>query len=136
MNEARARVDVAKLRALYAGSAVAQAALDYFAGRQRNRRWMMLDNLLTTLLSRGQACNRAALNDFFRQLAEIGCGQFVQGQRARFEWAVGLVSVGRLATAETEVVEAVESGDYTDDGVEDAEQSELVSRPFPLRPTL
>src|SRR5690606_27511620 len=76
--------------------------------------------------------------EFFKQLAEANCGEFVVGRKghsSRFEWGVGLVSVGRVASGQLNQVERladVELSRELDDGA-DAEPDELNHR-FKLRP--
>lgn len=92
--------------------------LDHFAGRERNWWITNLDRIHSNVLNEGGTLSRADLVAVFRQLETAGCGAFKAGRKgwpSRFEWAVGLVSVGRAAAGETDQVEEIPDDEKTEE---------------------
>jgi hypothetical protein len=125
-------IDLKALRNLYQSDKVARAFLDYAARRQRNAVETPVDRVRMNLRHEGCAASRKDTIELFRKLADIGCGEFVVGRRgreSRFLWSVGLVSVGRAASGESEEIERITEDDSSDD-----ETSDTLTHRFHLRP--
>ena len=100
-------VDVAGLRDLYAQSAVARAFLDHAAQRERDWSETSVERTLTILNTQGSDVSRGEVVSLFKHLEELGCGQFIIGRRgkpSRIAWSASIVSVGRAAVGEQQVV--------------------------------
>jgi hypothetical protein len=127
-------VDLKALRALYQGDKIARAFLDYAARRQRNAVETPVDRVRMNLRHEGCSASRKDTIDLFRKLVDLGCGEFVVGRRgkeSRLQWSVGLVSVGRAASGESEEIEGITEDDSNDDQTIDT-----LSHRFHLRPDM
>lgn len=133
--------DLSELRKLYARSAAAKSILDNFAGRKRNQRETTVARLQHVLMHQGIALSEADIRDFFKNIGKLNFGTFKIGRRGgetRFEWRVGMMSLGLFARGDRAVVESLGSElDVADEG-EDA-MPNLVSDStrrilYPLRP--
>jgi hypothetical protein len=125
------------LRALYADSEVAKAALDHFAGRQKSSSQTSVDRLQALLRGLGTPASRAEIVEFFKALEATHCGEFVIGRKghpSRFVWAVSLISAGQAAAGETINVEALSETEPAE--LEDEATSGLLDHRFRLRPEL
>lgn len=108
-----------KLTEFYGQDESARAVLDHLAGRERNRGATSVDSLLVGIKKDGRDISRAEVIRVLRSLDAFGCGKFLVGRKnnkSRFQWDVGLVSVGQVAVGETEeiVYEVPEEGDDMD----------------------
>jgi len=126
----------APLREYYQADQLARLILDYFARRERNSRVTKLDRL-QNLLDGEHEFSRGDLVAFFRRLQEIGCGTFVPGRHghpSRFEWTADLITVGQVASGESDrVSDDVSGGDDEANGGDDVD---FLDHPFNLRPNL
>jgi len=98
------------IKDLYKRNATARDFLDHAAQRERDRTDTTVDRTITILADAGRKISRGDAIELFRRLEELGCGQFVIGRRgapSRFVWAVGIVSVGKAAAGESQVVEVI-----------------------------
>jgi len=98
------------IKELYKRNATARDFLDHAAQRERDRTDTTVDRTITILADTGRKISRGDAIELFRRLEELGCGQFVIGRRgapSRFVWAVGIVSVGKAAAGESQVVEVI-----------------------------
>jgi hypothetical protein len=89
--------DVLRLCHLYSSSNVAQSALDSFASRSNKSSETTVDSLLQLLYKSNSSFRRQDVVEFFQQLQETSCGEFVIGRRgrpSRFVWSASLVDVG------------------------------------------
>lgn len=114
------------LQTLYQSSREARWILDHFASRQRNRKVTTADRLYYVLNREHDEISRRDVIECFRQLEEIGCGEFIvgrQGYPSRFEWAVSLISAGQAAIGEAEDVEAI-GQDVLEAGEDDDSEEE------------
>ena len=95
------------LRQLYRQSPVAQAFFDHAARRERDQSETKVDRILILLRADRHVFPRRDIINLFRNLQELGCGQFVEGRRgwpSRFVWSAGLVSIGRAAAGESQPI--------------------------------
>jgi hypothetical protein len=103
MTRSTERVDRKELQSFYNGDVQAKALFDHFASRERNRKSTTVDRLISKLAEEGGEMARGDVIRVLQRLEELGCGRFVAGRKghpSRFEWAVGLVDVGRVAAGE------------------------------------
>lgn len=125
-------IDRKTLQALYAQSACAQAAFDYFAGRENKSAKTTVEALQNALKSQGPF-RTPEITSLFKELQSAGCGQYVMGRKghpSRFEWSVSLIKVGQAATGEAD--EDILAGeDFEDAGVDD--EVDLIEHRFHLR---
>jgi hypothetical protein len=131
------RVNVSKLRELYAKSAAARAILDHFAKRERDWHATGVDRLQSVVASEGTPISRADVIQVLQELDATGCGNFVVGRRgkkSRFVWHVGMVSVGRLAAGESVPVDPLESAIAPETPDEETESNAIVHK-YVLRTT-
>ncbi len=80
------------------------------AQRERDRTETTVERTITILNEAGRKVSRGEAVDLFRRLEDLGCGQFIIGRRgapSRFVWAVGIVSVGKAAAGESQIVEVI-----------------------------
>ena len=95
---------VAAIRALYDQDADARRLFDWVASQKNDTTETSIDRLVGKLhISRGAAVRLA------RKLGSAGCGEFIVGRRrspSRFKWSYSRVSLGRVASGVTEVIEA------------------------------
>jgi len=114
--QSSSEVDVEELQALYQSDSCARALLDYAASRTRNSTESRVDRLLTVLRNQEEsAFSRPELISALKQLADAGAGDFIigrRGQPSRFQWAVAMISVGKAARGEEDVM--IESIDDID----------------------
>ena len=126
VNAQKGNIDVKGLASLYQNNTAARAFFEYAACRQRNTRTTPIERIQKVL---GQEVSRSELIGLFKELGKMGCGHFVAGRKGhptRFEWQVGLVSVGRAACGESEEIEETIDDDY--------ETIDLLTHTFHLRP--
>lgn len=100
-------MNVEGLRRLYSENAVARSFLDHAAQRERDWSETSVDRALTILNEQNVEATRGDVVALFRQLEQLGCGQFVVGRRgrpSRIVWSASIVSVGRAAVGEEQVV--------------------------------
>jgi hypothetical protein len=131
-----AKVDLKKLRDLYKSNKAAQSMLDEFARRERNRTETKVDNLLY-LMVENRPITRGEVIQAFRELQDIGCGSFVAGRHghpSRFQWTLGLPSVGRAAAGEDLPLDTISEEERAED--ERIPEGERKIYSFPLRPNL
>jgi hypothetical protein len=120
------------LRQLYRQSPVAQAFLDHVARRERDQSETKIDRILVRLRAEKHDFPRHDIIALFRELEELGCGQFVEGRRgwpSRFVWSVGLRSVGSAAAGESQPIAQISAEQETSD--EDSSDSELTGADRP-----
>lgn len=132
MNEPQFEVE--KLKELYKNSEVARAFLDHTAQRERNQSETKVDRILSVLANEGNQFSRGDVVELFRSLEELGCGQFVAGRRgwpSRFVWYVGMVSVGRAAAGEPQVIQ-----DISAESADPESSSDSLKHVFHLRPEI
>lgn len=130
-------IDLKALRNLYQKNPVAGAMLDEFAGRERNRTETKVDNLLY-LTVENRPIKRGEIIRVFQELEAIGCGSFVVGRKghgSRFEWTVGLPSVGKAAAGEDLPVEAISDEERQEEAAQ-VPEGERKLYTFPLRPNM
>lgn len=127
--------DLKKLRELYQKDPAARAMLDEFARRERNRTETKVDNLLY-LVVENRPITRGEIIQVFQELQTIGCGAFVVGRKghaSRFNWTVGLPSVGKAAAGEDLPLDVI-SEEERQEEAEEVPERELKLYSFPLRP--
>lgn len=103
-------VNSKRLQQLYRENKSARHVLDHFARRERNWSSTTVDRILANVLADGAQVSRADIIFVFKELETCGCGVFRTGRKgflSRFEWTVGMVSVGQAAAGETDRVEAI-----------------------------
>jgi len=138
MNDLEAlNVDVDGLRNLYVTNEVAQAVLDEFASRGKNSTLTTVSRVVQVFQQKGRNISRGNVVTFFKALEELNCGKYIsghsrgsRGSQTRFEWKVGLVSVGQAATGEASRVE--ENLEIEQEDFEESDNS--INHSFVLRP--
>lgn len=100
-------------------------------------------NYRATSVERARAITggkRSDVIDLFRDMERVGLGDFVIGRRggkSRFEWKVGMVDAGRVATGESSTVADIGESEYEVDTtveIEDVDDGgDLISHSFMLR---
>ncbi|MGH7813040.1 MAG: hypothetical protein ACREQI_03450 [Candidatus Binataceae bacterium] len=136
MNGNGQKINTGTLRNLYQTNPAARAMLDEFAGRKSNRTETKVDNLLY-LKVEDRPITRGEIIQTFQQLDLMGCGTFVVGRKghsSRFQWTVGLPSVGKAASGETVSLEALSEEERKEAAA--LPEEELETYLFPLRPNL
>jgi hypothetical protein len=120
------------LRQLYDKEPDFGKAFDYLASRSNNAAETKVERLayLTDL-------PRNRIIQFMRAMEGLGLGQFIVGRKqwpSRFKWSVGLISVGQVASRESDEV----STDDLDEGSEEEMElaAEAVTYEVPLRPDM
>jgi len=103
---------------------------DYLASRSNNARETKLDRLawITGL-------DRSKVTAFLRALQELELGRFLVGRKgypSRFEWTVALISVGQVASGESDEILTDDLVDGADDDMELT--ADQVTYEVPLRP--
>ena len=129
-------VDIEAIKSLYVSSEPARAILDYFASRRNDSTISKIDRIQKVLIQQGVSLDRRHIVEFFRSLEAAGCGRFISGRKghpSRFEWAAGLVSVGKAASGEVAEVEAVDEELEAED---DDPDEGTITHSFVLRPGL
>jgi hypothetical protein len=131
-------VDVKKLREFYQRSAPARALLDDFAARERNRTETKVDNLRYIQVE-SRPITRGEIIEVFQELQKLGCGSFVVGRKghsSRFQWRLGLPSVGKAAAGEEIQLDVVSEEDRRQEEATDVPEGVRKLYLFPLRPNL
>ncbi len=126
------KVDSRRLRKLYGSSPAAREILDHLASRGRSWRTTSVERILASVRESDEDLSRGEVIDVFKALEECGCGQFKAGRKgwpSRFEWAVQMVSAGRVAAGETEQVE-----DLTAEDLAEEEPQAALRHTYRLRP--
>lgn len=93
------------IQELYSKSNAARAFIDNMGARKRNQSETKIDRTLDILSSVIKDINRKDVIDLFRDLEQVGCGQFVSGRRGystRFVWSVSSLGLAKLATGESQ----------------------------------
>lgn len=107
------KVDIKKLKGLYAKNVIAKAAFDYFATRQNNATLTKVERLEIRLHQAGHEFSHKDVITFLKEIEKAGCGRFVigrRGQPSRFEWDVQVISVAKAAKGEEVAVARLEPG--------------------------
>ncbi len=127
-----AGIDIALLKELYRRNPTARLMLEDFARRGRNRAQTTVDSLVFRLTMENPRVNRSDILGVFHELEKIGCGNFIVGRKghpSRFQWAVGLSSVGKTAIGEEVALEPVSE----EERGRIVREAELETYVFPLR---
>lgn len=125
-------VNIAGLRSFYRDSQFARAFLDHAANRENKQSETTVERALTILKEQGIEAVRGDAVEMFKRFEDLGCGKFVSGRRgkqSRFAWSASIVSVGRAAVGEQQVVAAIPETDEDRD-----EADEVLSHSYHLRP--
>jgi hypothetical protein len=117
------------LTSLYAKEPDFRKIFDYLASRSNNASETKVDRLayLTGL-------SRSRVVQFMRELERLELGQFIVGRKqwpSRFRWGVGLISVGQVATKESDELSTEAPEDVPEDEMELA--ADAVTYEVPLR---
>jgi hypothetical protein len=100
--------DLQKIRQLYEESAVARAFLDHVAGRKNDQSETKIERILNLLRREGHDFSKREIRGLFRNLEDLGCGTYIIGRRgypSRFKWSVGITSLARAATGESQTID-------------------------------
>src|SRR5262245_46879468 len=100
--------DLQRIRQLYAKSAVARAFLDHVAGRKNDQSETKIERILNLLRREGYDFSKRDIRGLFRNLEELSCGTYIIGRRgypSRFKWSVGITSLARVATGESQTID-------------------------------
>jgi hypothetical protein len=125
-------VNIEGLRELYKSNLIASSFLDHAAQRERDRGETSVERAQTILRDEGTEASRGQIVDFYQRLEQLGCGKFIVGRwnkHSRFSWSVSIVSVGKAAAGEQEVVHNI-----PETGAESAEEVDSLDHSFHLRP--
>ncbi len=101
-------VNIEELKLLYKTNDTARAFLDYAARRERNAKITPVERIQAYLAADGHEASRPQIVHLLKELARIGCGKFFVGRRdckSRLEWTVGMASVGRAASGQSQNIE-------------------------------
>ena len=94
---------VTAVRALYEQNPDARRLFDWIASLRQDATATSIDRMVVVLrISRNAAVSLA------RELQDADCGEFIIGRRgspSRFKWAYSRVSLGQVASGETEEIE-------------------------------
>src|SRR5713226_479955 len=110
--------------------------LDEFAKRERNRTETKDDNLVYTNDDNGQI-TRGEVIQLFKELERICSGSFIAGRHghpSRFQWTLGLPSVGKAAAGEDLPLDTI--SDEEREQEEQIPEGDRKTHVFPLRPNL
>jgi hypothetical protein len=102
--------DLQGIRQLYAKSAVARAFLDHVAGRENDQSETKIERILSLLRREGHNFSKTDIRGLFRNLEDLSCGTYIIGRHghpSRFKWSVGITSLSRVATGESQTIEDV-----------------------------
>lgn len=130
------KIDRKKLRDIYKNNKAAQAMLDDFAKRERNRTETKVDNLFY-LTVENRPITRGEIIQVFKELESVGCGTFVAGRHShpsRFQWTMGLPSVGKAAAGEDLPLDTISDQERQEEA--QVPEGERKTYSFPLRPNL
>lgn len=139
MNKTIEDAMVSGLRDIYRRDPNAKAMLDSFAARKKAVSESYADRIAFLVkLSYSEVIR------IFKELEEIGCGEFKNGRKGfktRMEWSHSLISLGEVAKGEAVSVEAINPDDLDVEDEADVpsliEQPEgHIQHPFQLRPDL
>ena len=125
-------VNIAGLRAFYHESRFARAFLDHAANRENKQSETTVERALTILNERGVEATRGDAVEMFKRFEDLGCGKSLWGRRgkpSRIAWSASIVSVGRAAVGEQQVVATIPETDENSD-----EAEEVLSHSYHLRP--
>lgn len=128
------KMDRAQLSELYKSNRAAQVFFDLMASRKRNQSESKVDRILDLLNSEEDKVSRGEIIALFRQLEELGCGEFVAGRHgwpSRFVWDVGCVSASRAAAGESEDIEEI-----SEEADVEPQTPDFLTHTFNLRPDL
>ena len=109
------------LTALYRDDPSAKAILDYFSTRKKAMRVSSVDRI-----GYKSKVAYAEVVRVFKELANAGCGQFLNGRKgykSRMEWEYSLVSLGLVAKGEAAIPEPIDLSSL------DEEEDDLVAMP-------
>lgn len=123
--------DLDGLRDLYKKNAVARLFLDHAAQRERERAETSVERTQAILTANGHEVSRGDIVDLYQELEKLNFGKFIIGRRgrsSRFAWTVSIVSVGKAAAGEPQVIAAA-----AEPGVAAAEVSETLAHTYHLR---
>lgn len=124
--------NIKKLRQLYANSTGAQAILDHFASRERSWSETTVDRIHNNVVGEGHEVSRGDVISCFKEFEQLGYGEFKIGRRgwpSRFVWSANLVTVGKTAAGEADIVEEINEADGANE-----EPMSTVKHTFMLRP--
>ena len=132
---------VNELRKLAKNDECANALFSYFSGREKDSSTSKVDRLLAVVRRKdGEAFGRRELISVLKHLGEFDCGTFYTGRKghpSRFEWSVGLRSLGSAALGGSGQIAYLESDDtlIDDDGLIliEPETSEGIRHQYKLR---
>jgi hypothetical protein len=117
------------LRALYTNEPDFRRIFDYLASRSNNATETKVDRLSTVT-----GLSRSRIVEFMRKLERIGLGEFIVGRKgaqSRFRWQVGLISVGQVASTESDQISTDAPEEVTEDEMDLA--ADAVTYEVPLR---
>src|SRR5213594_1205803 len=100
--------DLEAIRQLYAKNAVARAFLDHVARRKNDQSETKIERILSLLRREGRDFGKADIRKLFRNLEELNCGSYIEGRHghpSRFKWSVGITSLSRAATGESQTID-------------------------------
>jgi len=130
------KVDIKRLKEIYLKNSAARAMLDEFARRERDRTETKVENLLYLKVD-NRPITRGEIIQAFQELERVECGTFVvgrKGHRSRFQWTVGLTSVGKAAAGEDVSLDVISAEER--EQADELPEGELETYAFPLRPNL
>lgn len=120
--------DLEAIRELYANSSVARAFLEHVAGRKNDQSETKIERILSLLRREGHDFSKSDIRELFRNLEGLNCGTYITGRRghpSRFKWSVGITSLARAATGESQAIQAEsENADPLDTIIPDGEEED------------
>jgi hypothetical protein len=131
-------MDIEALRQAYAKSPVLKAILDYSADRKKNSSEISADRIEALLGRENPFVDRRNVIQAFKELADLGLGEFIVGRRkfpTRFKWRVQMVEAGRSARGEGNAVPLLEASEaVAEEQIVDRPRGLTVRHRFNLRP--
>jgi hypothetical protein len=120
------------LREFYKKNAVARWFLDHAAQRERGRAETSVERTQGILKEHDHEVSRGDIVDLYQALEKLNCGKFIPGRRgrpSRFAWTESIVSVGKAAAGEPEVISSA-----PEPAAAAVEVSETLTHAYHLRP--
>ena len=98
-----AMMDIEKLKKIYADSEAVKSICDHLGRRERNQTETKLRRILRNFADDGIDLRKSEVIAGFRELAEAGCGKYVEGRHgwpSRFIWDVESLDVSDIAAGQ------------------------------------
>lgn len=132
MNDLSSAEASVRLQTMYQSSLSARALFDWFDGRTNSAR-----ETKARVASAQTNCDYGEIIELFKQLADIGVGQYIVGRKGaetRIVWEYDVKGLSRIAKGATQELIGVPVGAIKDDDPEEGD--DMMAHEFVLRPGL